>query len=226
MTKAEAGSDWCNKDPVDPAEIKLMVCDLALPLGRKRSRFFCEADITVRQFPAPAGKLEEMELSSKLIMRSVEPQGVNITHNRHRFREQSEEGSLWGTATRSSIREYKRKKSVRFAKGAKSWDGVANTQGKRDFDDLLFHFFVRREKVGDADIINWTRGDLKRVDAMRKLLLDLRHRISSAGSDSLVPCLPQGGGKSIRLQAEHLPYLTSLNSVLDEAVRALNQRSV
>ena len=196
-------------------------------MGRKRSRLLCDRDIQSRVLRGPTGKVMQVQMQNKLLVRSIEhdPDMVKMTHVRRNRNEPRD--PLWTSSDLSGPcmhgLKLKRKKSVRFAKGAKSWDGVANTQGKRDFDDLLFHFFVRREKVGDADILNWTRGDLKRVDAMRRLLEDLRNRISSASTDTLVPCLPQGGGKSLRLHAEHLPYLTSLMSVLDEAVRALGQ---
>ena len=198
-------------------------------MGRKRSRLPCDRECFIADgFPlGPADGAMQVHMQSKLLVRSMERDRELVKMPRAHLRQEDPGDAFWRPSDGTCLRglKLKRKKSVRFAEGAKSWDGVANTQGRRDFDDLLFHFFVRREKVGDADIINWTKGDLKRVDAMRKLLQDLTVRISSAGTDTLVPCLPQGGGKSIRLQAEHLPYLTSLKSVLDEAVRALHRRS-
>lgn len=113
------------------------------------------------------------------------------------------------------------KKKVSFSSSVKTWDGLRTSEG--DFDELLFCFLVKGQSIGDGDILQWTKSDCVRIYNLCCLLGDLIARLRQADPETKgsiqVPCLPHGGGHTIKVERSYEPYLLSLLSVMSTALR-------
>lgn len=132
-----------------------------------------------------------------------------------------------GVIRQSPVAPTKTKKKVTFSKEAKTWDGLRaiNT----DFDELLYCFLVKGQSIGDGDILKWTSEDSLKIFRLCKLLNNLIARLRSQCQEiddksskdkreKQVPCLPEGGGRAMRVEKAYEPYLVSLLSVLATAL--------